>query len=274
MLKRKGFAAGGLLVQLLIYCMIAGVITTSLVTLQSSNFSSLAAGRVELEAQQWADIRANVVRAIGFYSIQSQPRKPIDGSNNVWEDEVIVGPEQIIAPDHKQKIVTVKVYKTGDSIEKFALKVPLSSQDSNTLPKGTIVAFTGDVNKIPHGWQLCDGTNGTPDLRDRFLAGAGLNYYPNQIGGQNIVTLQTENLPQNAFNNSFGNKYLLASMTGTYTFGTIENMSLIVHSQHGTNGKSGFNWIQVGNAISSSNWIGQPFDIRPLFYAVYYIMKV
>ena len=38
--------------------------------------------------------------------------------------------------------------------------------------KGMIVAFDGDVGKIPAGWHICDGSNGTPDLRDRFIKGS------------------------------------------------------------------------------------------------------
>nr|WP_272210298.1 hypothetical protein [Marinicella sp. W31]MDC2876166.1 hypothetical protein [Marinicella sp. W31] len=41
---------------------------------------------------------------------------------------------------------------------------------SDSIPYGTIVAFYG--SGIPAGWQICDGTNGTPDLRDRFILGA------------------------------------------------------------------------------------------------------
>lgn len=39
----------------------------------------------------------------------------------------------------------------------------------NLIPRGIVVAFYGDV---PAGWLLCDGTNGTPDLRGRFVLGA------------------------------------------------------------------------------------------------------
>jgi len=41
------------------------------------------------------------------------------------------------------------------------------------LPRGVIVMWSGSVEEIPEGWSLCDGTNGTPDLRDRFVVGAG-----------------------------------------------------------------------------------------------------
>lgn len=45
------------------------------------------------------------------------------------------------------------------------------------------------------GWQLADGTNGTADLRDRFIVGAGATYTPNSTGGANTVALATANLP-------------------------------------------------------------------------------
>jgi microcystin-dependent protein len=42
----------------------------------------------------------------------------------------------------------------------------------NGVPPGTIVMWSGSIASIPLGWQLCDGTNGTPDLRDQFIVGA------------------------------------------------------------------------------------------------------
>src|SRR5690625_782038 len=40
------------------------------------------------------------------------------------------------------------------------------------VPGGIIVMWSGTHTDIPSGWLLCDGTNGTPDLRDRFILGA------------------------------------------------------------------------------------------------------
>jgi microcystin-dependent protein len=45
------------------------------------------------------------------------------------------------------------------------------------------------------GWQLADGTNGTSDLRDRFVVGAGSTYAPNNTGGSATVALSIANLP-------------------------------------------------------------------------------
>lgn len=45
------------------------------------------------------------------------------------------------------------------------------------------------------GWQLADGTNGTADLRDRFIVGAGLTYAPGATGGLSTNTLTIAQLP-------------------------------------------------------------------------------
>jgi len=43
--------------------------------------------------------------------------------------------------------------------------------------------WSGAVVDIPTGWVLCDGNNGTPDLRDKFVVGAGNSYNPGDTGG-------------------------------------------------------------------------------------------
>ena len=50
---------------------------------------------------------------------------------------------------------------------------------------GTIVLWSGAIIDIPPGWVLCDGNNGSPDLRNRFIVGAGDTYVPNDTGGAN-----------------------------------------------------------------------------------------
>ena len=50
-------------------------------------------------------------------------------------------------------------------------------------PIGTITLWSGSVATIQINWQLCDGTNGTPDLRDRFVKAAGGARNPGDLGG-------------------------------------------------------------------------------------------
>ena len=53
---------------------------------------------------------------------------------------------------------------------------------------GSIMIWSGATNQIPTGWQLCDGTNGSPDLRDKFVIGAGNNYNVDDTGGSTTST--------------------------------------------------------------------------------------
>lgn len=54
---------------------------------------------------------------------------------------------------------------------------------ANGVPIGGIIMWSGLIVDIPSGWQLCDGTNGTPNLRDRFVVGAGSTYATGTTGG-------------------------------------------------------------------------------------------
>jgi len=52
-----------------------------------------------------------------------------------------------------------------------------------SLPAGVIVMWSGSIASIPSGWLLCNGSSGTPDLRDRFVVGAGTTYAVAATGG-------------------------------------------------------------------------------------------
>lgn len=52
--------------------------------------------------------------------------------------------------------------------------------------RGMILMWSGAIVDIPDGWALCDGTQGTPDLRDRFVLAAGLSLNPGDTGGTTV----------------------------------------------------------------------------------------
>jgi len=64
-----------------------------------------------------------------------------------------------------------------------------------TFPIGGIVLWSGSVASIPANWALCNGSNGTPDLRNRFLIGAGSTYAVGATGGAATVTLDATQIP-------------------------------------------------------------------------------
>ena len=68
----------------------------------------------------------------------------------------------------------------------------------SVVPVGVIWMWNSTAVSIPSGWQLCDGSNGTPDLRDRFIVGAGSTYNVAATGGSNSTTLTLSNLPSHA----------------------------------------------------------------------------
>lgn len=63
------------------------------------------------------------------------------------------------------------------------------------FPSFGIIMWFGSIAAIPAGWLLCDGTNGTPDLRDRFVVGAGSSYAVGSAGGLGEVYLLSAALP-------------------------------------------------------------------------------
>lgn len=71
-------------------------------------------------------------------------------------------------------------------------------------PIGTIIAYfnilkdSSGNSKIPEGWAICDGTKGTPDLRDKFIVGAGGEYNLGEKGGAKNVTLDRNQVPNHS----------------------------------------------------------------------------
>lgn len=59
------------------------------------------------------------------------------------------------------------------------------------IPAGGIFLWSGSIGSIPAGYVLCNGSNGTPDLRDRFVVGAGSSYAVDATGGSANSVLPT-----------------------------------------------------------------------------------
>lgn len=79
----------------------------------------------------------------------------------------------------KQEIIDM--IPTNDEIARLA-----------ALPRGSIIVWTS--KDIPNGWAICDGTNGTPDMRDKFIVGASNNRDINVTGGASTTSISLEGL--------------------------------------------------------------------------------
>lgn len=69
-----------------------------------------------------------------------------------------------------------------------------SGGDVDSISHGIIAMWSGAVDAIPLGWQLCDGTNDTLDLRDRFIVGSGARHQVGDIGDSVSATLTDDDL--------------------------------------------------------------------------------
>ncbi|MBX5464306.1 MAG: hypothetical protein IRZ26_01980 [Clostridia bacterium] len=143
------------------------------------------------------------------------------------------------------------------------------------VPRGVIVMWSGAVNAIPAGWALCDGTNGTPDLRDRFIVGAGASYAVGTTGGAAQVTpsgsitvqghaLTVDEMPTHS-HQVIGGIYNATEATGrplmTAAWGS---------DSTGTTGSAGSGQPHTHGAT----FAGNQQDNRPPYYALCFIMKL
>ena len=163
----------------------------SMAKVTSVSTHSLSSNKITLQAHQFASDKAEFLKSETYSSLASQKKKAVAGS--LYYDEVTVGKETAMPsnPDIKEKPCRVNVYYGDESIPRATLSFNRYSvsQNESSIPKGTILPWYGKSSDIPEGFALCDGTKGTPDLRNRFLVGAGSNYALGDTGGEDQVTL-------------------------------------------------------------------------------------
>lgn len=132
---------------------------------------------------------------------------------------------------------------------------PSGSSYIVNAPVGTIVIWSGTAETTPDGWQLCDGTNGTPDLRDRFVLGAGLNdHYAGATGGEAMVTLTVDQMPAH-----------------THKMSTVSNATGFGNYNEGARTSNSGTKISTNVGYTGNS---KPHNNMPPYYALYYIMKV
>jgi cytoskeletal protein CcmA (bactofilin family) len=148
-------------------------------------------------------------------------------------------------------------------------------------PVGTIVAWSGSIANIPDGYQLCDGSTaqtlslqeivGTnvPDLRDRFIIGAGNNYAVDATGGSaNAVVAAHTHSHNISINNAQPFAYRVTSGANDEIGTAGVNINYITPSITGGIQSGGLD--ADGNA--STDQSGTNANLPP-YYALAYIIK-
>ena len=173
--------------------------------------------------------------------------------------------------------VTAPTPTTGDNSTKVATTAFVQGAG---LPSGCIVLWSGSVASIPSGWYLCNGSNGTPDLRNRFIVGAGSTYAVGATGGSadaivvshtHTATVTDPGHAHEVFESGKGNP------TGVSPYNTFTNSTTIFSAGATTSAGSGNSGsssettgISVG--ISTTGSSGTNANLPP-YYALCYIMK-
>jgi microcystin-dependent protein len=98
------------------------------------------------------------------------------------------------------------------------------------IPSGVILLWSGSVATIPSGWALCNGSSGTPDLRNRFVVGAGSTYSVGDTGGSATSTLTTNELPAHTHSLSASGTTSGQSAGHTHTFSGTSSGQSVTHS--------------------------------------------
>jgi hypothetical protein len=95
---------------------------------------------------------------------------------------------------------SAKTYTFSPSTTIFSAQVNQNFDDlvddiNTAMPSGGIIIWSGSVASIPSGWYLCNGSNSTPDLRGKFVYGAGGSYAVGATGGAETHTLSEAEMP-------------------------------------------------------------------------------
>jgi microcystin-dependent protein len=183
----------------------------------------------------------------------------------------------------------------------------------DTPDVGLICLWHGKVSTIPPGWQLCDGTNDTPDLRDKFVVGGGGGYTPGSKGGSIHSKLTLVNIPSHNHFKNVDKKSEIPIAEETIELGSSNNRCVVVETRTvakepyckksgcqefprccGKDGgymfeqyqRNGHGLVTPKSEIvytrpthySETGAAGaldpKPFDTRPPYYALAYIMRV
>lgn len=159
--------------------------------------------------------------------------------------------------------VTAPTPTTGDSSTKVATTAFVSSSVSGSLPSGVIVIWSGASSAVPSGWYLCNGANGTPDLRDRFVVGAGSTYSVGNTGGSKdaIVVSHTHSVSDP------GHRHNILMSSANNTLNSTPSKLSTTQNQTGNTETA-----TTGISINSTGDSGTNANLPP-YYALCYIMK-
>jgi hypothetical protein len=159
--------------------------------------------------------------------------------------------------------------QTLDNIYPILQNAPASAP---AVPSGCILLWSGSTGSIPAGWLLCDGTSGTPDLRDRFIIGAGNNYAVNATGGtaDAVVVSHAHSATSSVSDPGHSHVYVNGVTNPSYRVDGTTGPAGYFGGAGTTNAAA--TGISVATTVNSAGVSGVGANIPP-YYALAYIQK-
>lgn len=137
-------------------------------------------------SQIWEQTLEDVAVSDGVYQFYFGDASFPDALTNAacWLELEVAG--EVLGPRERQ-IAVPYALRAGEAKRLTA--------EYSAVPVGLITMWSGTLDSIPSGWALCDGSNGTPDLRSRFVAGAETSNEMGNVVGANSLVLSSNQLP-------------------------------------------------------------------------------
>jgi hypothetical protein len=143
-----------------------------------------------------------------------------------------------------------------------------------TIPTGVITLWYGAIGSVPTGWYLCDGSNGTPDLRNKFVVGAGSTYSVAATGGSADAIVVTHTHTATSTSTVTDPGHLHTDNGAQLPFGTTSGPDSGQQWNGSHNTGSATTGITVATSTTNANagTSGTNANLPP-YYALAYIMK-
>ena len=146
---------------------------------------------------------------------------------------------------------------------------------ASPFPSGMIVLWSGATDAIPTGWVLCNGSNSTPDLRNRFVVGAGDTYSVNATGGSADATLVSHTHSATSSVTDPGHFHeIMQKLQGAFANNGafIQPASTQISNSFTNNSATNTTGISVSTSLSTAGSSATNANLPP-YYALAYIMK-
>ena len=151
-----------------------------------------------------------------------------------------------------------------------ALQDQIDALKKTVIPSGVIVAWSGSIVSIPSGWNLCDGSNGTPNLCDKFVLGAGSRFAAGTTGGEETHALTIDEMPKHEHTH-LQSEFNSGGFDASNDNGNEGTCGASLRISLGDN--PSYEGIEKQNRLSSSG-NSAPHNNMPPYYALAYIMKM